>query len=126
MVSKPRRRTWIGLSILLLLVGLWFGNYEYRVAPIRFEAGQWASIEPQNDSLHRRARMADWLLSQGTLSGKSRAQVVSMLGAPGSFRDWDFAYSLGAERGLAPVDMELLVLRFDNNDRVVEARILRD
>jgi hypothetical protein len=127
MASKSRRG-WIPLTVVLLLAGLWFGNYEYRVAPIRFDAAQWATAD-RDDPLHRRARMADWLLAGGALTGKTRAEIVSLLGPPlppGSFRDWEFSYDLGSERGLASVDHELLVLRFDSTGHANEARILSD
>jgi hypothetical protein len=112
----------------LLLLGLWFGNYEYRVAPIRFDAARWATADP-DDPRHTRSRIADWMLENGTLSGKTREEVVSLLGKPlppGSFRDYEFAYNLGRERSLASVDNEMLVIRFDSKGRVSEASIVRD
>jgi hypothetical protein len=126
-VNHKSRRIRLWLTILLLLAGLWFGNYEYRVAPIRFDAARWSKVD-WDDSLHRRARMADWLLENRVLSRMSRAEVISLLGAPmpKGFRDWEFAYNLGRERGLASVDNELLVLRFDPDGRVAEAKVVRD
>jgi hypothetical protein len=75
-----------------------------------------------------RQGMADRLINRGTLRGKTRAEVVELLGEPletGSPR-WDMKYWLGPERSYFSVDSEWLVLRLDRAGRVVEYRIVRD
>jgi hypothetical protein len=76
-----------------------------------------------------RLGMADWLIARRTLLGKTRAEVVELLGEPpptGYFGDWDMVYWLGPERGLISIDSEWLVLRLAQNGRVVDNRIARD
>ena len=76
-----------------------------------------------------RLEMADRIVARRLLDGKSRVEVVSMLGEPpktGYFSDWHFVYRLGMERGFISIDSEWLVVRFDANDRVSEYRIVRD
>jgi outer membrane protein assembly factor BamE (lipoprotein component of BamABCDE complex) len=76
-----------------------------------------------------RLRMADRLIARQMLLGKTRGQVVEMLGEPTStayFRDWDMVYWLGPERGFFRIDSEWLVLKLGANGRVVENRIVRD
>src|SRR5688572_29785136 len=49
-----------------------------------------------------RRGMADRLVAEGTLIGKTRAEVVELLGEPtpiGYFADWHMVYWLGNERG---------------------------
>lgn len=61
--------------------------------------------------------------------GKSRAEVVVLLGEPPPtdyFRQYDMVYWLGAERGWLTIDSEWLVVRLDANKRVSEARIVTD
>ena len=73
--------------------------------------------------------MADRLLARGTLLGKSRAEVVAMLGEPPEteyFREWHLVYRLGPERGLFGIDSEWLVLRIREDGRVAECRIVTD
>jgi hypothetical protein len=73
--------------------------------------------------------MADRLVARGTLHGKTRAEVVEMLGEPPPteyFHEWDLVYWLGPERSFFPVDSEWLVIRFSPDGRVAEYRIARD
>jgi hypothetical protein len=76
-----------------------------------------------------RLGMADRLVAQGTLHGKTRTEVVEMLGEPPLteyFRDWDLVYWLGPERGFIRIDSEWLVIRLSPDGRVSEYRIVRD
>jgi hypothetical protein len=76
-----------------------------------------------------RLEMADRLVSQGTLRGKTRSEVVKLLGVPsdeGYFRQWDLVYWLGPERDYFSIDSEWLVLRLGRDGRVTEYRIVRD
>lgn len=73
--------------------------------------------------------MADQLIAHGTLEGRTRSEIVDLLGEPpptGYFREWDLVYWLGPERGFISIDSEWLVIRFDENDRVADHKIARD
>jgi hypothetical protein len=76
-----------------------------------------------------RLAMADRLIARRALNGKTRAEVVEMLGEPpdtGYFRNWDLVYWIGPERGLFGIDSEWLVARLGRDGDVVECRIVRD
>lgn len=76
-----------------------------------------------------RHRMADWLVSSKQLIGKSRKEVVAMLGEPPStnyFNGWSMVYNLGAERGYISIDSEWLLLRIGETGLVTEAPVGRD
>jgi hypothetical protein len=73
--------------------------------------------------------MADRLIAYDTLLGKTRAEVVELLGEPpptGYFSNWDLVYWLGPERGFIRIDSEWLVLRLGADGRVADNRIVRD
>ena len=73
--------------------------------------------------------MADRLIARRELLGKTRGDVVELLGEPtptGHFADWDMVYWLGPERGFISIDSEWLVLRLAEDGRVVDNRIVRD
>ncbi len=73
--------------------------------------------------------MADRLVAQRTLRGKTRVEVVALLGEPPPteyFRNWDLVYWLGPERALFSIDCEWLVFRLDQTGRVADYRIVRD
>src|SRR5271163_4646713 len=62
-----------------------------------------------------REQMADRLVGRHALQGKTRVEVVSLLGEPPRtdyFADWDLVYFLGPERGFLSIDSEWLVVRF--------------
>lgn len=76
-----------------------------------------------------RLEMADRLIVRAILKGKSRAEVVAMLGEPPPteyFRNWDLVYWIGPERSFFSIDSEWLVFRLGPDGRVVEYRIVRD
>lgn len=76
-----------------------------------------------------RLEMADRLIARRALLGKSRAEVVGMLGEPSAtakFGDWDLVYWLGPERGYFSIDSEWLVLRLAENGLVIDNRLVRD
>ena len=73
--------------------------------------------------------MVDDLLQRHQFKGMDREQVVALIGEPDkteSFRDWDFVYLLGPERGWFSIDSEWLAFRFDNQKKVTEYRIVTD
>ena len=73
--------------------------------------------------------MVDSLLRQHNFIGKSRGEVVALIGEPDNtsyFREYDMVYRLGMERGFISIDSEWLVLRLDTNQVVTEFRIVRD
>jgi formyltetrahydrofolate-dependent phosphoribosylglycinamide formyltransferase len=84
---------------------------------------------------HRRAladgvriHMVDDLLRTHPLVGMSRAQLEELLGVPPPsehFRDYDYVYWLGPERGLVSIDSEWLVVRC-GQDKVVSAQVVTD
>lgn len=81
------------------------------------------------DPLHKRHRIADGLVLTGALVGKSRAEVVAMLGEPPKtdyFEAWSLVYILGSERGFFSIDSEWLVMRLDDAGSVTQAAIVRD
>ncbi len=76
-----------------------------------------------------RLGMADRLVARESLLGKSRAEVVALLGDPTEteyFHEWDLVYWLGPERGFISIDSEWLVVRFGDGGTVADYRIVRD
>ena len=99
------------------------------IDPLEFESARWKAA-PNNEFSHHsvRLRMADSFLAQQQPIGKTRQQIVELLGEPNDtsyFRDYDMVYYLGQERGPMPIDSEWLVLKL--SDGVVsEAELARD
>jgi hypothetical protein len=127
-VREIFRRNWTWLTPLLILILGWGAHYFYAIAPLPFDRPTWDD-KTWNDPRHKHARIADRLISSGALIGKSREELITLLGQPPPpeyFRDWDLVYNLGAERGYMSIDSEWLVIRLDSTGRATEATIVRD
>jgi len=99
-------------------------------APLPFNQTWWRAGEMNYlDPFHRRNRIADWLILSSSLNGRSRADVVALLGEPTPteyFKQWDMVYVLGRERGFIAIDSEWLIMRLDSRGVVREVQIARD
>jgi hypothetical protein len=76
-----------------------------------------------------RLRMVDDLLQRYSMVGKTRSEINALLGIPPKtnyFREYEYVYWLGPERGFMSIDSEWLGLQFDESGRVTIAKILRD
>ena len=97
---------------------------------VRFNSTAWRAHSMDHGlEWPTRLRMIDDLMRQNLLDGKSREEVVGVLGPPdrtAKFRDWDLVYDLGPERSFIRIDSEWLLLRMDTNGRVTAARVTHD
>lgn len=107
--------------------------YTVVFAPLPFVPAWWqqGAIDWQDymDPLHKRARIADGLKLGGGLTGKSRQDVVALLGEPvetDQFPNYDLAYPLGRSRKLMGIDSEWLVIRLGSDARAEEVAVLED
>lgn len=78
-------------------------------------------------ALGERREMADDLIARRLLDGMRRSEVVALLGEPPPteyFRDWDLVYWLGVP--YQNIDSLWLVVRFGDDERVSEYRIVMD
>jgi len=127
MTDKPKRTVaFIAIAVVGLL-GTAFVAKQTLYPGIAFDSASWRDERSLHDGT--RERMADRLVGRHTLQGKTRSEVVSLLGEPpptGYFSDWDLVYFLGPERGFWSIDSEWLVVRFGQDGRVAEFRIVRD
>lgn len=107
------------------------GLYWFRGAP--FDRAAWLDDAQIRQGV--RLQMADRLVARRTLIGMSRSGVVALLGAPPRqeyFPAYELVYWLGRERKplfsfmFISTDSEWLAVKFGGNQRVSEAKILRD
>ena len=113
------------MSAIVVAGGI--GFWMYRTSNRSFDADAWARREQAHD--HVAEEIADGLLAKTTLRGMARAEVIRMLGMPtetSKFKEWDFVYWLGPERGFMSIDSEWLVIRLGPDGRVADYRIVRD
>ena len=92
-----------------------------------FDPVQWRSVTRSDE--YSRQDMVGALIWHGYLDGKTKDEVVRMLGPNCEceyFSDWDLVYWLGPERGWLSLDSEWLVIRFDSAGKVAEYTLVTD
>jgi len=117
------RRRWVPLVAFAgaqllgvgLLVGVFAGTPVVRdyASRMPFDSASWKA-ENRRDAAGLRVRMVDDLLRTHKLVGMSRAQLEGLLGVPPAteyFREYDYVYWLGPERGPFSIDSEWLVVK---------------
>ena len=144
--SQPQgffRRHWRKLLVVVAVLGLLaagpflilFGSIaaddlKERKNRLSFDADAWkSSLSVSSDTDPIRLRMVDDLLRRHNLVGMTHDELIALIGTPpkcGYFRDYQFVYWLGPERGYMSIDSEWLAVRFGPDDRVSAARIVRD
>lgn len=124
-MPRSRRLAWV---VLVAVTGAAVAIIKCVVFPGRaFDAATWNDQTQVESGV--RLSMAHRLLADGVLVGRTRAEVVAMLGEPpatGCFSEWDLVYWLGLERGFIRIDSEWLVARLGSDGRVTQARLFRD
>jgi len=119
----------IGYHVFLaasLLLGPTVEDYTHSQA---FEPTAWRRNDQSNVMWPARLSMVDDLLATHPLVGISRDSLQHLLGPSDSmtyWKEWDFVYWLGPERGLIRLDSEWLVLRLGPDGHVREYKIVRD
>ncbi|WP_088041822.1 hypothetical protein [Bacillus sp. EAC] len=104
----------IFISMLVIFL-CWIGVNKYQA---NFSREKWME-DPSN-----RVNIVDDLLSEYNLVGKSKAEVIKLLGAPteqaSSKTVNTIIYYLGPEKGFPGIDIELLVIELDDNGEVIK------
>lgn len=128
-MRSRRTQVLIALAIAIsVAVGAALLIDHHYYGPTPFDRATWIASATLSSEPSPRLRMADGLVAQRTLIGKTRTEVESMLGpvtATQKFRDYAMVYWLGNERGFISVDSEWLALTLEG-DRVTQVRIVRD
>ena len=73
--------------------------------------------------------MVDSLLDRRVLNGKTRAEIVELLGEPDearAFTGYDMVWWLGPERGFISIDSEWLWIDLDENEVAIDVRLGAD
>jgi len=118
----------VASPFLILFSVLAAGDIKEHRQRVTFDSSVWkASLSTQDDPI--RLRMVDDLLRRYQLRGMREEELVALLGKPPQtdyFSDYQFVYWLGPERGFISIDSEWLAVRIGSDQRVTDARIVRD
>jgi len=109
------------LVVVVVAITAVFALYRYERT---FSSNRWQSA---NLMTQTRVHMAPDLLGSRQLIGKSRAEVIKLLGPTtetDKFRDWDMVYVLGPQEGY--IDDQWLVLKLDESGRVTKQELVYD
>lgn len=115
---------WVTMYVMALVV-----MRPPKVDLLDFNSERWKAASNRDASFNSvRLRMADSFLAGQRPVGKTRAQIVALLGEPErtpSPPDDEMVYYLGPERSAIPIDSEWLQLKLKDGV-VTEARIATD
>ena len=114
-------------SLLLLLIGCRAGIELKRnmIQPIPFEKTKWNARDSE-DRVQFRLGMARKLVGDKSLVGKSRTEIIEMIGDEGSTNSSlnNLTYQIDSIEGIAdPMAIEYLQIIFDAEDKVERAEI---
>ena len=125
--------------VLKYTVWTWYFSVRERASRREFDSAAWKSFIPQHGVsrtnywaylLPSRLRMVDDLVDHHELHGRTRSEIVNLLGEKDRtayFSEWDLVYWLGPGRyGNAIGDSEWFVVRFGHDKRVSEYRVVHD
>lgn len=125
------------ISFFLGLVIAFLGFFGYLISrPVvsdyaqraPFDSTSWKNEKLSTWETPTRLRMVDDLLKRYDLTEMSKEEINDLLGIPKQtdyFKDYDYVYWLGPERGFISIDFEWLGIKF-RHGVVVEATLLRD
>ena len=123
----------VGAIALLLVVSAWAALHYLspmsRCDVRRFTPALWQDRAASQLPGAIRGCLVDDLIAHAPIRGRSRADIVALLGEPSKtdyFKDYDLVYWLGPERGLISIDSEWLVIRLDSLGRVSDVRLVTD
>ena len=123
----------MAFAVLTVIVGGWLLLRSLspmsRCDERRFTQARWNDTTSAFGPKAVRGCLVDDLLRRENLRGRTRAEIVDLLGEPTKtehFRDYDLVYWLGPERSLMSIDSEWLVFRLDAAGRVIEHRLVTD
>ena len=120
------------LALVLVAAGWFLLHYlspMWRCDVHKFTPALWQDPKASQYPRFIRGCLVDDLMAHTPIRGRSRADIVALLGEPpqtGYFKDYDLVYWLGPERGLMSIDSEWLVMRLDSTGRVAEFRLVTD
>lgn len=92
----------------------------------RFDQEAWKNADLMGRA---RADMLQDFLDRYPLKGKTRSEVIALLGEPTKTDKWDgaeMAYVLGNDGSYMPIDNEWLLIGLDQHQRVVSFKRVRD
>lgn len=99
------------------------------ITKIRFDSSKWKQTGQLNQVSYPRLEMADDLIHDRTLYGKTKEEVIELLGKPSNddyFKTYDLVYWLGPSRDWFSVDSEWLLIQLDDSERVIKYELGRD
>lgn len=108
-------------TIPFFICAIMLGINEYKT---NFSTEKWIG------NMSERVYMVDDLITTYDLKGKTKSEVMTLLGPPTDTEyfknDKNIVYYLGNERGIISIDSEWLVIDFDNRDKVKDYVVRTD
>ena len=106
-----------------------YDTFREHLHRLPFDSASWQDQKQVYGDDPVRIRMVDDLIRSRRLDHLGRTELEQLLGKPpatGYFKEYDFVYWLGPERGPFSVDSEWLVVKLDSNGVVEKYGVVHD
>ncbi len=127
-MRAPHSRVLVGLAFAVLLNACGPTSQPYRgLGAKRFDRHKWLDADLAQ---HTRSDMAADLLMQQPLVGRTKAEIIDLLGnpeqEPHKFAEYDLVYVLGPDRTVTPIDFEWMLIKLDDQGRATRIMFASD
>ncbi len=108
------------IFVAIILIGFALkGNITHE----KFDSEKWKNWKETEAEMSLRWDMMNSLRNQHELKGKTKSQIIELLGEPESKFEYEFGYYLGmAKHG---IDIGNLTIKFDGEEKVTEIKVGR-
>ncbi len=137
-MSEKRTKQWwlnrfdrallIGIAVIFVLAGVlglwrWWTHRD-----LDFDRDRWDASVRELDAPTTRQRMCDDILDNHLKVGMTELEVWDLLGPPGEDYPPEgiYYYQLGSEPGFLGMGLQFLHVSFDEDGRLVSARVITD
>lgn len=124
-IKKYMKNKYITIFIVLILCLFVFTIWYNRYLTVNFNHDIWISAL-EDESWSTRKKMAENLIDRKTLIGKSKKEIIEMLGSSDDLSDIagnELYYATEVYYGwdIDPVRVEYFIISFDSQERVIRA-----
>lgn len=107
------------IVIIMIFLYLYFKQFN----TVKFDSHKWKNWKESESELYLRWDMTQYLMKNHTLNGKTKTQIINLLGEPERKSQNKFEYYIGHSRVGWGIDTGTLIIFFNDKDTVINVII---